>query len=293
MNLNAALEEETYDAEILPAVAPTLSLAVVKPQFARYVAATERMVLDASAINIQDEESLKFAVALGGEAKKIVKAINTKKADVTAEPNEFVKSVGGFCKMFTDKLAIVEVTLKQKITAYQSQIELERRRQEEAARKVAAEMQARLDAEAAEMNRKAREEAAKKAGEEARARLAAEAANRKEAESKKEAEARAKKEAEEIEAAKKAAEAEAAKHEIQAPQLPDMIIPKQESVTRTETGTSSYQVKTWKCYVQSPDLVPREYCVPDGRLLNQAVKQGVREIPGCKIEEVSDTRFRS
>jgi hypothetical protein len=275
VNLSAALSEEdneTQVAEILPAIATTLSLMSVKPQFSQYVAATEKMALDAAAININNEDGLKFAVALGGEAKKIVKAIESRKKDVTADASEYVKSVNGFCKMFTDKLGLIETTLKQKITAYQIKVELERRKQEEAARKAAAELQAKLDAEAAEANRKAKEEAARKAEEEARAKKASEA---------------------EIAAAKKAAEDEAAKHEITAPQLPDMVIPKQETVTRTETGTSSYQVKTWKCYVQSPDLVPREYCVPDGRLLNQAVKQGIREIPGCSIVEENSTRFRT
>ena len=275
MNLSAALSEEdneTQVTEILPVIATTLSLMSVKPQFAQYVAATEKMALDAAAINISNDDGLKFAVALGGEAKKIVKAIDARKKDVTADASEYVKSVNGFCKIFTDKLSLVETTLKQKITAYQIKVELDRRKQEEAARKAAAELQAKLDAEAAEANRKAREEAARKAEEEAIAKNASEA---------------------EIAAAKKAAEDEAAKHEITAPQLPDMVIPKQETVTRTETGTSSYQVKTWKCYVQSPDLVPREYCVPDGRLLNQAVKQGIREIPGCSIVEENSTRFRT
>jgi len=275
MNLSAALSEEDNEeqvTEILPAIASALSLMSVKPQFAQYVAATEKMALDAAAININNEDGLKFAVALGGEAKKIVKAIESRKKDVTADASAYVKSVNGFCKIFTDKLGLIETTLKQKITAYQIKVELERRKQEEAARKAAAELQAKLDAEAAEANRKAKEEAARKAEEEARAKKASEA---------------------EIAAAKKAAEDEAAKHEIAAPQLPDMVIPKQETVTRTETGTSSYQVKTWKCYVQSPDLVPREYCVPDGRLLNQAVKQGIREIPGCSIVEENSTRFRT
>lgn len=275
MNLSAALSEEDNEeqvTEILPAIASALSLMSVKPQFAQYVAATEKMALDAAAININNEDGLKFAVALGGEAKKIVKAIESRKKDVTADASEYVKSVNGFCKIFTDKLGLIETTLKQKITAYQIKVELERRKQEEAARKAAKELQAKIDAEAAEANRKTREEAARKAEEEAIAKNASDM---------------------EIAAAKKAAEDEAAKHEIAAPQLPDMVIPKQETVTRTETGTSSYQVKTWKCYVQSPDLVPREYCVPDGRLLNQAVKQGIREIPGCSIVEENSTRFRT
>jgi len=71
------------------------------------------------------------------------------------------------------------------------------------------------------------------------------------------------------------------------------VIPKQETVTRTESGTSSYQAKTWKCYIERPDEVPREYCEPVGRLLNNAVKQGIRTIPGCRIVEESDTRFRT
>jgi hypothetical protein len=263
------------------AVGPVLSLAVVKPQFAQYVQKVESMLTDAKAIDVSDDETLKFSVALGGEAKKIAKAIEAKRKDVTAEASDFVDSVNSFCKMFVEKLVLnpkktngdsIEAVLKNKITSYQSRIELERRKQEEAARKAAAELQAKLDAEAAEVNRKAQEEAARKAEEDARKRKAGEA---------------------EIEAARKAAAEEAAKHEVQAPTVMAPAFEKTNNVTRTETGTSSYQAKTWKCYVERPELVPREFCLPDGRLLNQAVKQGVREIPGCKIVEESDTRFRT
>lgn len=283
INLEAALEndraKENETAETL-SPAPVLSLVAVKPQFTKYVERVDSMVSDAARIKIADEESLKFAVALGGEAKKIAKVIEAKRKEVTAEASDFVDAVNGFCKIFTEKLVAnakktngdaIEIVLKNKITSYQSRIELERRMQEEAARKAAAAFQAKLDAEAAEANRRAREEAERKAVEEARAKKASEA---------------------EIEAAKKAAAEEAAKHEVVAPQVPDIIIPQQETVTRTESGTSSHQVKTWKCYVERPELVPREYCAPDGRLLNNAVKMGVRDIPGCKIEEVSETRFR-
>jgi len=265
----------------LPVVASTLSLAAVKPSFEQYVKKADLMVLSVSKMEITDEESNRIAVALGGEAKKIAKLIEAQRKEVTAAASEYVDSVNGYCKIFTEKLvanpkktnsACVESTLKNKITTYQSRIELERRKQEELARKSAAELQARLDAEAAEANRKAREEAERIAEEDARERLATQA---------------------EIDAAKKAAAAEAAKHEIQAPQVPDLIIPKQETVTRTETGASAYQVKSWKCTIIDAPLVPRQYCEPSQKYLNDAVKQGVREIPGCKIEEVSETRFRT
>jgi hypothetical protein len=278
IDLSVALHEK--DAEILP-TGTVFSLTAVKPQFTKYVERVDGMIMDAAKIEIVDEGSLKFAVALGGEAKKIAKAIEAKRKEVTADASDFVDAVNGFCKIFTEKLVAntkksnvdaIEIVLKSKITAYQSRIELERRMQEEAARKAAAAFQAKLDAEAAEANRKALEEAERKAEEEARAKKAS---------------------AEEIEAARKAAAEEAAKHEVVAPQVPDIIIPQQETVTRTESGTSSHQVKTWKCFVERPELVPREYCAPDGRLLNNAVKMGVRDIPGCRIEEVSDTRFRT
>lgn len=250
MNLATALEKASEDwdggdipdatvtkaltgggTEVLPP-GPVLSLVAVKPQFKQYVEKIESMVADAQAIEITDEERLKFAVALGGEAKKITKAIDAKKKEVTADASDFVKAVNGFCKLFTDKLSGIEDGLKKKITAYRATVELERRKQEELAKKAAEDLQKKINAEA------------KKAG-------------------------------------------------VEAPTVPAPVIPKQETITRTETGTSSYQVKEWKCYVDSPDQVPREYCVPDGRLLNQAVKQGIREIAGCRIVEEISTRFRT
>jgi hypothetical protein len=292
MNLLAALDkhdqvgmgihsDDVVDAEILPEVAPTLSVAAVKPSFEQYFKKAELMVVSASKMEVTDEETNRIAVSLGGEAKKIAKMIDAQCKDVTQEAADFVDGVKGLCKIITEKLvanqkktngSCIEITLKNKITAYQSKVELERRKQEEAARKAAAELQAKLDAEAEAANRKAREEAERIAEAEAKKRKATQA---------------------EIDAAKKAAAEEAAKHEIQAPQVPDLIIPKQETVTRTETGTSSYQVKSWKCTIIDAPLVPRQFCEPSQKYLNDAVKQGVREIPGCKIEEISETRFRA
>ncbi len=288
MNLAAALQddpteckEQIVDAEILPAVAPTLSVAAVKPSFEQYFKKAELMVLSAAKMEVKDEETNRIAVTLGGEAKKIAKMIDAQCKEVTQEAADFVDGVKGLCKIITEKLvanpkktngSCIEITLKNKITAYQSKVELERRKQEEAARKAAKELQDKLDAEAAEANRRAREEAERIAEAEARAKKSSEA---------------------EIFAAKKQAAEEAAKHEIQAPQVPDLIIPKQETVTRTETGASSYQVKSWKCTIIDAPLVPRQFCEPSQKFLNDAVKQGVREIPGCKIEEITETRFRT
>ena len=237
MNLGAALENQDEHHIIENETGAVIgghamSLAVVKPKFQAYVAQADRMVGQAQAIDVKDEESLKIAVSLGGEAKKITKLITAQKDDVLSEAKGFVAAVGGFCKIITDKLANIDADLKKKISAYQTRIELDRRKQEELARKASEDLQKKINKEA------------KAAG-------------------------------------------------VEAPQVPAPVIPKQENVTRTETGTSSYQAKVWKCYIESPDLVPREYCEPVSRLLNNAVKQGVREIPGCKIVEESETRFRT
>jgi len=71
---------------------------------------------------------------------------------------------------------------------------------------------------------------------------------------------------------------------VEAPKVKPMPIPKKEpSVTRTDTGASAHTRKTWKAEIIDPALVPREYCEPSMKLINHAVKMGVREIPGVRI----------
>jgi hypothetical protein len=297
MDLGAALQEGSGSYQVATEVmvsGPVLSLDAVRPQFAEYLIRVEKMKRDAEAVMVDGDESLKFAVALGGEAKKIVKALDAKKKEVTAEAGDFVKSVNGFVKMFTDRLDEIEKALKKKIGDYQYKVELERRKQEEAARKAAEELQARLRAEAEEANRKAMEEARKKAEEEAaRLRAIAEEEARKRKASEDELKAmRDKQEAERLEAVRRAEE-EAKKHEVRAPTVLAPVIPETQRVTRTETGTSAYQVKTWRAEITNEAAVPREYCTADMRKINDALKMGTREIAGVRIYEETSTRLRT
>lgn len=62
-------------------------------------------------------------------------------------------------------------------------------------------------------------------------------------------------------------------------------------VTRTEEGSAS-GVHKWTFEIEDADLVPREFLVPDEKLIRQAVKDGRREIPGCRIFEEMNTRIR-
>lgn len=272
--------EYVRPAEVLAPV-PILSLDAVRPQFARYLAEVDKMVADAQAVSVKDEESLKFAVALGGQAKKIAKAIEAQEDLVTAEAKDYVKSVRGFVTSFTERLVsnakksngdCIEAVLKKKIGYYQHKIELERREQERRAQEAAAELRRKLEAEAEEANRKAREEAMRKAEEEARAKAASQA---------------------EIEAARKKAEEEAKAHEIAAPVVPDPIMPQAEGVIHTDTGASAHFRVTWKAEVLDESLVPRSFCSPDMRKINDAVKMGTRTMPGVRIWEDKQPVLRS
>jgi len=291
MNFNTALQDQDETALV---VVPTMSLDVIRPQFEDFKAEALRIVTETRALTVQDDESLNIAVMLGGSAKKIVKAVEAQRKKIILEPQDFVKGVNSICNAITDNLDEAERVAKQKIGQHQARIELDRRKQEEAARKATEELQAKLRAEAEEANRKAREEAAKiAAAESERLRKIAEA----EAEKRKASEAelaalREKLEADRI-TAQKIAEAEAAKHEIQAPTVLAPVIPVQGKVTRTDSGTSAHQRKVWTFEVQNASLVPADYKIVDEQLIKDAIKMGIREIPGVRIFEETKTILRS
>lgn len=300
MNLNAAMEgqqgsEMAAIAEILNQIGPVLSLAVVKPSFEEFLAVVDDRTKTAGEIKVQDDDSQKVAVALVGEAKRIIKDIDARKKALKEykEAKGFLDNLNSFAKGLTEKFDFIVSLADPKVKAYMAKIELERRQQEEAARKAAKELQDRIDREVADANRKAREEAAKKAEEETRARLAKEAAERKEAESKKEVAERVKREAVEIAVAKKKAEEEAAAHDITAPQVATQIFETSNKITRTDTGVSAFAKKPWVFEILDENKIPREFCSPDKQKIRDAVKQGIREMAGCRIFEDTQVNYRS
>lgn len=121
----------------------------------------DQMVVLSKSMLVRNEEEEVKAVTLGGEAKKIYKAIEERRKQIIAEPEAFTKAVNTFAKGFTERLKSVEDDLKGKISQYSAAIEQERRKQEQAAEMARQELQRKLDAEAEEANRKAKEEAFK------------------------------------------------------------------------------------------------------------------------------------
>lgn len=69
-------------------------------------------------------------------------------------------------------------------------------------------------------------------------------------------------------------------------------VPAQDKVVRTEAGTAS-QRKVWKFEVMDPAAVPRAYLLVDEKSIREAVKMGVREIPGVRIYEETETIIRA
>ena len=199
------------------------ALEIYQPQVAALQARAEALAVDSDAGN-------RAAVELASQAKKVARAIEDLRKRFVAAPNEYVKAVNNLAKGLADPFARIEAGLKSKIGAWASKVELERRKNEEAARRAAAEVQASLDAEA------------KKAG--------------------------------------------VASVQVDAP-----VIPKSDTITRTEAG-SAHQQKVWAFRVVDPGQVPREYLVVDERKLREAVKAGLRNIPGVEVFEESRTVIR-
>jgi hypothetical protein len=87
--------------------------------------------------------------------------------------------------------------------------------------------------------------------------------------------------------------AEAAQAGVEPPPLMPVPAPRPDSITRTEQGASASIRTAWTAEITDPDQVPREYCSPDQTKINQAVKAGVRQIPGVRIFEKPTTILRA
>lgn len=281
------------DEDPVTDVAPRLDLDVVRPRFEDYKNEAQRIVSDAKEIIVQDQEGLNIAVMIGGNAKKIAKAIDVQRKATILEPSEFVRGVNAICKTITDALDEAERVTKQKIGQYQAKAELERREAERKAREAAEALQRKLREEAEAANRKAQEEARKRAEEEQRVKREREEAEARERGAKA-AELKAladKAERERLEAIRQAEE-EAAKNAVEAPTVIAPVVQDTPNVTRTEAGSAS-QRKVWTFEIIDPAEVPREFCSPDPAKIRDAVKMGGRMIAGVRIFEDVKTVFRS
>lgn len=78
---------------------------------------------------------------------------------------------------------------------------------------------------------------------------------------------------------------EAEEKKVAPVEVPMPVMPKADTVARAETGATAHVRKEWKGEIISPEEVPREFCSPDPRKIRDAVKAGIRSIPGIRIFE--------
>ncbi|MDD4985622.1 MAG: hypothetical protein PHQ43_07525 [Dehalococcoidales bacterium] len=273
IDLGAALDPQgpVVDAEFVEAemvlmpgkimtVTSRFDLAPVALSLEPYQRHVALMTQEARSITVTDPASQKLAVSAESRNKKLYKDLETARKSFVAPYNDHVKKINNLFKTLTDPLVQNMDAIRGTRGKYELQLEMERRRKEAAAREEQGRLQAKLDAEAREQRleaeRKVRE-AAKKLQDE-------------------------KDEATRIALKKEIAE-ETAAAAAPTPQAP--LMTEKQGVVRTAEG-SSYTKFKWVCRIVDPALVPREYCEPAPKLLDAAAKGGVRNIPGCVIEEV-------
>lgn len=255
LDFSAVLGEEKESMPIeVPEKYPILDIERAKQSFTLVIAGIDEMVSEMEALRVDCHEANERATFLGATAAKLLKKIDEIRKAKTEEPKNFVDSVNAFARMFTDKLKAVKDLASRKTAQWQLFVEQERQKKEIEARKAAQELQEKLRKEAEEANRKAEEEARKKAEE------------------------------------TKTQYVEPPK--IESPVVVEPIIPKKEAVTRTEAGSASVAQK-WTFKVVDALLIPRQYLVVSETLIRDAIKAGMREIPGVEIFQEAKSRFRT
>jgi hypothetical protein len=219
-----------------------------------YLPEIERMKAQALAHVVTDEASQNEAITMAGQAKKLANAIEKKRKEVIEAPGEFVKTVNNFVKVFRDTLDEIDRKLKAGIQTHMTKVQMEQREAQERARIEAEKIQRELDARAAALN--------------------------------------AQREAEARKAAEKGEPAAPMEPEVIAPVVVAPVVPVQK-VFRSETGSSVHLRKDWVWDVLDISLIPPKYLVVDKVAVNQAVKSGIREIPGMRIYETESAIIKA
>ncbi len=245
-----------------------------KVNFVDFEDQLSKMNKKASELKISDDKQLEIAMQMLIQCRTIVRRAEDAKDALPAfkVAKQFKNGVDKLIRERLKKpIGLLEGIIKPKVNSYeQAQAEIKRRI------------------------------AQKKADEDAK--LAKEEADR----LKKEAEEKHKKEVEEAAALQEDLnkQADAAKVDrvtVPIPEKPEeeepIIEPPAPVVEKTDkvkTDDGSAKVEsTWICEIVEPGKVPRQYCMPDQKVLDRVVKDdGVREVAGCKIYESFETKVR-
>ena len=274
-----AMEPEVVEALMVPAV-PKMDIQPVALSLVPYQNLVKLMVQEAKEITVTDAASNTKASEVVSRHLRIFKELRDAKERFKKPFTDHAGQISNLFDTLADEL-LKEwtqggkkltrgsiVLIKQQMATYELALRLERQKEEARLREEQRKLQEKLNEE----SRLQREEAARKVRE-----------------------AEEKLKTEKDEAARALLEQTVAEETAAAaaptPQAPPPVL-ESKSATRTSEGTSFAQF-FWKCQVLDENLVPAEYCKPVQKLLDEAVKAGVRNIPGCLITQEPIIKVRT
>lgn len=260
-----AADIEFPQAEInLPVMAGNIYMAdMIRPQIVKFEAGLEKLEGISRSLKVANDADQVKCIEIAGISGRMSKTFEKVRDRLTEKESDFVKKVRAIFKPYIDRFEAIKAESKRKNDQYVVLIEMDRRRKEQEAAQEAARLQAELNAQADAANEKAEKE---------RSRIV------------------------KMEAARRGVEVS----EITLPEMPKIEAPTVvtpifsggKKAVRTAAG-SAHTRERWVCIVERPDEVPREYCAPSQKLLDEAVGRGVRVIAGCRIEEKMSTILRT
>lgn len=273
--------EETR--ELVPVV---YDLEQAKANLVVYADGIDKMLARIEEIRVDSPETNFEANTIGATAAGALNRLKTAREGIIADADGFVKGVNTFCHQFSEKLKEIKEIASKKTGQYTLFIEQERQKREMRAREEAEYLRVRLEREAEEDRKKRQEEAQKKAEEEAKVKG---------------------------EDPTKIVVAEVEKIEV--PTVVAPIIPKKQTITRTEAGTGSLTQK-WtfevlekeigeillgelKVHILSPQAIEIfdrlslvvSHMVFSDTKLRESLKSGIT-VPGVRFFQEAKSRYR-
>jgi colicin import membrane protein len=293
MSTDLTTQEQEVVAQVNATVEQASALTVATPEQAQGAVEFLAKIADARKRN---EAARVFIV---GPLNAQIKAINAKFKENTVPLEEADQVVRGKLLTFRQaderRLAEEQALIDAERRAAEASAEADRRRQAEEAARIEREAREAEEARQAELRQAANERAREIAamdpdalgsliakapeGSEDLTLARAELASRQAAI---DAQARA-------DTARREAE-EAQQREIAAKSAPTAVAT---ATQLTSASGSASTRKVWRATVETEALVPRAYLVVDQKAINLAVRNGVREIPGVRIEQVDELAVRA
>ena len=260
LNLGAALAEDPQVPAPRPVpvyieggVPQILDVEEAKKRFPDVIRNLDAMKTRVQEIDVATEEANVEVAYLGNTASQIFRDIEDTRKAITGPHDRFCTAVNAFAKVFSSKAKDIKELAGQKNVRWATLKEQERQKQELEAKKAAAVLREKLEADAKALNEKTEREAREKA----------------------EAEAIAKGE-------DPATVVVPPAPKVDPLVIVDPIIPKRDTVTRTEAGSATVTHKrTFR--ITDEKLIPREYLKVDEKAIRKDVDAGVENIPGVEI----------